>query len=66
MKAVIIGAVIGVVVGMYLINLHDKVTAVKVYRSWSTEECQYIKVRGVKQPCSELDKYEHWENVWVK
>ena len=39
---------------------------VEVYQSYSTGECKYIKIDGVKKPCSELVTKSYDEHIWVK
>lgn len=39
---------------------------VEVYQSYSTGECEYIKIDGVTKPCSELVTKSYDEHIWVK
>ena len=39
---------------------------VEVYQSYSTGECKYIKVNGVKKLCSELKSASYDDHIWVE
>lgn len=39
---------------------------IEVYQSWETNECKYIRIDGVRHPCSDLKSGTYDEHIWVK
>lgn len=40
--------------------------AVIVHKSWSTKECVFIQTMDKKYDCSELNKFEKYDILWIK
>lgn len=40
--------------------------AVIVHKSWSTKECVFIQTKDKNYDCSELNKFEKYDILWVK
>ena len=39
---------------------------IEVYESYNIGECKYIRINGVKKPCSELKSALYDEHFWVE
>ena len=39
---------------------------IEVYESYNSGECKYIRINGVKKPCSELKSASYDEHFWIE
>ena len=39
---------------------------IEVYESYNIGECKYIRINGVKKPCSELKSASYDDHFWVE
>ena len=62
---IIVGILVLIVLAIAIVLELSK-PYVEVYQSYSTGECEYIKIDGVTKPCSELVTKSYDEHIWVK
>lgn len=59
-----------VLLGLLILQIcvfwHALSNAVIVHKSWSTKECVFIQTMDKKYDCSELNKFEKYDILWVK
>lgn len=62
---IIVGILVLIVLAIAIV-LEISKPYVEVYQSYSTGECEYIKIDGVTKPCSELVTKSYDEHIWVE
>lgn len=59
-----------VLLGLFILEIYvfwnSLCNTVIVHKSWSSKECVFIQTKDKNYDCSELNKFEKYDILWVK
>lgn len=59
-----------VLLGLFILQIYMFWNALSntviVHKSWNTKECVFIQTKDKNYDCSELNKFEKYDILWVK